>query len=94
MYTNNNCRMRCQNGCASCKNARNVRSSRCERNISEAVISVEESALKPLAIVYIENQIFRDLYNNDVGFNKGTIFRELDFPFTETKCTTRGGCRG
>ncbi len=45
----------------------------------------------PLAIVYIENQTFRDLYSVDAGFKNGTVFRELDFPFAEARCRMRGG---
>lgn len=40
-----------------------------------------------LAMVYIPNQEFRELYDADTGLSRGTIFRELDKPFVG-----RGGC--
>ena len=35
----------------------------------------------PLAMAYIPWQKFRNLYAPEVGYKKGTIFRELDLPF-------------
>ena len=37
---------------------------------------------KTLAMAYIVDQAWRDLYETEKGFAKGTIFRELDFPYT------------
>ena len=34
-----------------------------------------------LAMVYIPNQEFRELYDAEIGLHRGTIFRELDKPF-------------
>ncbi len=42
----------------------------------------------PLASVYSPVQIFRELYDLEQGFVKGTIFKELDFPFL---CGEKGG---
>lgn len=36
---------------------------------------------RPLAMVYSPVQEWRDLYENEVGHDRGTIFKELDFPF-------------
>ena len=36
---------------------------------------------RPLAMVYAPLQEWRELYDNEVGFSHGTIFKELDFPF-------------
>lgn len=36
---------------------------------------------RPLAMVYSPTQEWRDLYDNEMGHDRGTIFRELEFPF-------------
>ena len=44
----------------------------------------------PLASVYAPLQSWKDVYDLDVGFTRGTIFKELDLPFV---CGERkGGC--
>lgn len=35
----------------------------------------------PLAMMYAPIQEWRELYDNGTGFVRGTIFKELDFPF-------------
>ena len=42
-----------------------------------------------LAMVYIPQQRFRDLY--DIGLCRGTIFRELDKPFTMRRTPSASG---
>ena len=37
---------------------------------------------RTLAMAYIEDQTWRDLYELAEGFPVGTIFRELNFPYT------------
>ena len=46
-----------------------------------------------MASVYAPLQIWRDIYDEDAGFHRGTIFKELDLPFV---CGEKkgGGCRG
>ena len=39
------------------------------------------SAARPLAMVYAPKQCWQSLYDNEVGHERGTIFKELDFPF-------------
>ncbi|MBO7342152.1 MAG: spore coat associated protein CotJA [Clostridia bacterium] len=34
-----------------------------------------------LAMVYSPAQEWRDLYDNEMGHGRGTIFKELEFPF-------------
>ena len=34
-----------------------------------------------LAMAYVPMQVWRQLYDPNVGFSKGTIFTELDKPF-------------
>lgn len=34
-----------------------------------------------LAMGYVPNQIWKDLYEAEEGFPRGTIFRQLDLPF-------------
>ena len=49
----------------------------------------------PLAMVYSPVQEFGNLYEIDKGFNKGTIFSELDLPFmgrSLAKKGVAGGC--
>ena len=36
---------------------------------------------RPLAMVYAPRQEWQALYDNEVGHERGTIFKELDFPF-------------
>ena len=36
---------------------------------------------RPLAMVYAPRQEWQALYDNEVGHGRGTIFKELDFPF-------------
>lgn len=35
----------------------------------------------PLAMAYVPMQKWREIYDSNVGFNRGTIFAELDKPF-------------
>lgn len=35
----------------------------------------------PLAMAYVPWQKWRDLYDSEAGFQRGTIFAELDEPF-------------
>lgn len=44
----------------------------------------------PLAMSYVPMQEWQKLYSEEEGFCRGTIFKELDFPFVG--CRT-GGCR-
>ena len=37
--------------------------------------------VRPLAMVYSPKQEWRDLYENEEGHGRGTIFKELEFPF-------------
>lgn len=36
----------------------------------------------PLAMAYVPMQSWKTVYNNDVALNRGTLFPELDLPFT------------
>ena len=40
----------------------------------------------PLSMIYSPYQEFDDLYELEEGFNKGTIFRKLDYPFYMASC--------
>ncbi len=46
---------------------------------------VNVKAYPSLAMVYVPQQVFRQIYDLSVGFSRGTIFRELDKPFTGGK---------
>ena len=35
----------------------------------------------PLAMAYVPMQKWQDIYSTDVGFDRGTIFSQLDKPF-------------
>jgi len=39
------------------------------------------NAWRPLAMVYSPAQEWQALYDSDAGLAKGTIFKELEFPF-------------
>ena len=43
----------------------------------------------PLAMAYVPMQRFRALYEPEAGFEKGTIFAELDMPFVGCKKNKR-----
>ena len=44
----------------------------------------------PLAMAYVPMQEWRNLYDLEDGFDRGTLFRELDFPFYPTACPRKG----
>ncbi len=44
----------------------------------------------PLAIVTVPMQEWRDLYVADVGFERGTIFEQLDLPFIGEEAVKHG----
>ena len=48
----------------------------------------------PLAMVYSPEQVWRSVYDLETGFCHGTIFRELDLPFTGCGSRKGGNCRG
>lgn len=43
--------------------------------------TVAPHGARPLAMVYSPEQEWRDLYESEMGHERGTIFKELDFPF-------------
>ena len=43
----------------------------------------------PLAMAYVPMQLWRQLYETEVGFTKGTIFMELDKPFCPKEARAR-----
>lgn len=53
----------------------------------------------PLGSVYAPLQEWRGLYDLETAYTRGTLFRELDLPFTASGsggsgCSGKGGCRG
>lgn len=48
----------------------------------------------PVGMVYGVSQQWTDVYETEVGFPRGTIFKELDLPLYRTGCNDKGGCRG
>lgn len=49
----------------------------------------------PLASVYAPLQSFDDLYDTETALREGTVFKELDLPFTGERRVGKGGnCRG
>ena len=42
---------------------------------------VSPHGARPLAMVYSPEQEWRDLYESEMGHERGTIFKELEFPF-------------
>ena len=47
----------------------------------------------PVGMVYGVNQKWTDVYEPEMGFHNGTIFKELNLPLYRTGCD-KGGCRG
>ena len=47
----------------------------------------------PLAMVYSPIQEWRELYDNDTGLSRGTIFKELDLPFMGSWNNEPSGCQ-
>ena len=49
----------------------------------------------PLAMMYSPTQEWRNLYDNEMGLSRGTIFKELDLPFMATWGESSApSCRG
>ena len=48
---------------------------------TNAEVSEAPCGARPLAMVYSPVQEWRDLYDSETGHERGTIFKELDFPF-------------
>ncbi len=42
----------------------------------------EESNKRVVGMFYVPKQKFIDLYEPDIGLPRGTIFKQLDLPFT------------
>ena len=57
---------------------------------AETVRSSIEMPILPdpmvLAMSYVPMQIYKDMYSIDEGFQRGTVFPELDKPFLGGKC--------
>ena len=51
---------------------------------------------RPLANVYSPLQDWTEIYDLDTAFKRGTVFKQLDFPFEGDVCDGRkgGGCCG
>ena len=43
----------------------------------------------PLAMAYVPMQKWRNIYDSEVGFDRGTIFEELDKPFLGEEVTPK-----
>lgn len=48
----------------------------------------------PLASVYAPLQEWKNVYETELGFSRGTIFKELDLPFLCGEKQSGGGCCG
>ena len=44
-------------------------------------VDIIETTDLPLAMAYIPMQKWRDLYDPEMAFDRGTVFQELDKPF-------------
>ena len=45
-----------------------------------------------LAMAYVPMQKFEELYNPEVGFDRGTVFRALDLPYLGVPLDDEEGC--
>ena len=58
-----------------------------KKRVTEDSESVGQTIYAPsLAMAYIPRQKFRNLFTDEEGFEKGTIFKELYKPFEGWKC--------
>lgn len=47
----------------------------------------------PVGMAYVPMQEFTDLYEIGKGFQRGTVFAQLDYPFLVGFCAGRCGCK-
>ena len=50
-----------------------------------------DPASLPLAMVYAPESTFTDIYGDEEGLSRGTIFSDLYFPFECSSCRGSGG---
>ena len=53
-----------------------------------------ECKSRPIAMVYCENQEWKNIYDVELGLINGTIFEDLDLPLLKTRCSKGRSCRG
>lgn len=69
----------------------NIKGGSAEVARQREVCEIGQVGMPSLAMVYTPIQSFCSLYTNERGLRAGTIFAQLDKPFTVTRC---GTCRG
>ncbi len=47
----------------------------------------------PVGMAYVPMQEFTDVYEIEKGFQRGTVFAQLDYPFLVGFCAGRCGCK-
>ncbi len=63
------------------------------RDVDVCVSGCAENPYPSLAMVYGASQCWRGICDGDEGFERGTIFNELDKPFMGDKCKNGGYCK-
>lgn len=102
MYQNDDFKMRCDRMSSPLldqlfgnDNERSSRTGRCSSCEDKGQVQSGKNTFGlhgyPVAIVYSPIQEWRDLYECEVGFDNGTIFKELDLPFLGGSCGCGGG---
>jgi len=68
----------------------------CPCNDGELSCPIGSGSMPALAMVYVPYQSFCDLYSEEKGLTKGTVFAQLDKPFTpnDLKNGRGGNCNG
>ncbi|MBS5660630.1 MAG: spore coat associated protein CotJA [Clostridiales bacterium] len=52
-------------------------------------VNITENCDLPIAMAYVPMQKWRNIYDSEVGFDRGTIFEELDKPFLGEEVTPK-----
>lgn len=55
--------------------------SECSQNARNGGEMLMRPELWSLGMAFVPEQVWQNIYENDVGFARGTIFADLDFPF-------------
>ena len=52
-------------------------------------VNITENCDLPIAMAYVPMQKWRNIYDSEVGFDRGTIVEELDKPFLGEEVTPK-----
>lgn len=64
--------------------------SECSRNTQNGSEVLMRPELWSLGMAFVPDQAWQNIYETDVGFARGTIFFDLDFPFIGEEAVCSG----